>query len=128
MRKFVMLIITLLAVWLASGLPPAVAADYACAPTAPDSLGPFYKPDAPVRSSVGDGYVLTGTVKSAADCSPIPGAALEFWLGNPRGNYVDQHRATVMADGSGAYRCESNRPPGYGYRPPHIHVRVTAVG
>src|SRR3990172_4143851 len=40
-----------------------------CKATEPDMLGPFYKPGAPVRSSVGMGYVLKGTVKSSKNCS-----------------------------------------------------------
>ena len=107
---------------------PLRAADYRCPPTEPDIKGPFYKPDAPLRSSVGKGYVLTGMVKSAADCAPLPKAAIEFWLANPDGDYDDQHRATVISDVSGKYRFESHRPPDYGFRPPHIHLRITAEG
>lgn len=99
-----------------------------CTPTEPDQLGPFYKPGAPVRSSVGKGYVLSGTVRSSRDCSVIPGAMIELWLAGPDGGYGDEHRATVIADGQGAYRFESNEPPPYPGRPPHIHLRVTAKG
>ncbi len=116
------------AFWLAvvSALP--AAADYQCPPTPPDLQGPFYKPDAPLRTSVGKGYVMTGIVKSARDCRAIPGAVLELWLTNPRGEYDDQHRATVIAGPSGDYRFESSRPTDYGFRPPHIHLRISAEG
>jgi len=99
-----------------------------CNPTPADHLGPFYVPDAPVRAKVGQGYVLSGTVRSAADCAAIAGARIEFWLAGPAGDYDDDHRATLFADNSGAYRFESNFPPAYGPRPPHIHVRVSAPG
>jgi catechol 1,2-dioxygenase len=99
-----------------------------CKPTQPDMLGPFYEPGAPVRTSVGSGYVLSGTVLSAEECKPIPKAKIEFWLANPRGDYDDAHRATVLADQRGDYRFESNVPVSYGGRPPHIHVRVRAPG
>lgn len=99
-----------------------------CAPTPADSLGPFYVPDAPVRAKVGEGYVLSGTVRSAVDCAVIAGAKIEFWLTGPSGSYDEDHRATLFADGSGNYRFESNFPPGYGSRPPHIHLRVSAPG
>jgi protocatechuate 3,4-dioxygenase beta subunit len=99
-----------------------------CTPTRADALGPFYVPGAPVRSRVGSGYVLTGTVKSAANCRPIARARIEFWLANPKGEYDAEHRATVRASRSGRYRFESNRPVPYSGRPPHIHVRVTARG
>ncbi len=99
-----------------------------CKPTQPDMLGPFYEPGAPVRTRVGSGYELFGAVLSAEECKPIPNARIEFWLANPRGEYDDAHRATVLADKRGEYRLESNVPVSYGGRPPHIHVRVRAPG
>jgi protocatechuate 3,4-dioxygenase beta subunit len=99
-----------------------------CKPTQPDMLGPFYEPGAPVRTSVGSRYELSGTVLAAEACKPIPNARLEFWLANPRGEYDDAHRATVFAGERGEYRLESNVPVSYGGRPPHIHVRVRASG
>jgi protocatechuate 3,4-dioxygenase beta subunit len=99
-----------------------------CKPTKPDMLGPFYEPSAPVRTSVGSGYVLSGRVLKAEECKPIPNARIEFWLANPRGDYDDAHRATVFAGQRGKYRFERNVPVSYGGRPPHIHVRVRAPG
>jgi protocatechuate 3,4-dioxygenase beta subunit len=99
-----------------------------CSPTQPDMLGPFYEPGAPVRTSVGSGYVLSGAVLAAEECKPIPKARIEFWLANPSGNYDDAHRATMFAGERGEYRFESNVPVSYGGRPPHIHVRVRASG
>jgi protocatechuate 3,4-dioxygenase beta subunit len=97
-----------------------------CRPTPYDELGPFYRPNAPIRSSVGRGYLLEGTVRSAEDCRPLPKTVLEFWLVNEQGQYDDAHRATVIADRQGKYSFESNRPTDYGSRLPHIHIRVTA--
>lgn len=48
--------------------------DFQCPPTPGDMMGPFYKPGAPMSDSVGKGYILQGTVKSAADCSAIKDA------------------------------------------------------
>ena len=98
-----------------------------CRPTAPDALGPFYEPGAPVRSKVGSGYVLTGRVLTRS-CRAIRGARIELWLANPQGEYDDAHRATLFAGRRGGYRFESNKPPSYQSRPPHIHVRVSARG
>src|SRR5438093_7772003 len=72
----------------------------------PDLAG--YKPNAPVRSSVGHGHVLRGVVKSSADCSPFAGVRMEFWLANPADYFDDGHRATVITENSGAYTFESN--------------------
>ena len=75
---------------------------------------------------MGEGYVLTGIVRSSRDCSPIAGARIEFWLTGPHGQYDDDHRATVFSNEQGTYRFQSNHPPGYYGRPPHIHIRVSA--
>lgn len=107
---------------------PAHGKDYACAPTAEDAQGPFYRPGAPLRNSIGSGYLLVGTVKSAADCEPIGGAKIEAWMTGPDGRYDERWRATLMAAENGDYYLESHVPGAYGSRPPHIHLLVTAPG
>lgn len=111
-----------------TGLPGWAAYAATCAPTEEDALGPFYKPNAPVRSSVGKGYVLQGGVRSSKDCAAVPGAMIEHWLAGPDGGYDDARRATIIAEASGAYRFEISLPPPYYGRPPHIHLRVSAKG
>jgi protocatechuate 3,4-dioxygenase beta subunit len=106
-------------------LGAAISASEECKPTPQDSLGPFYKAGAPVRTGVGKGYVLSGITKSSKDCSALDGARIEFWLAGPDGKYSDEYRATVFSDRSGAYRFESHFPPPYSGRPSHIHIRVT---
>lgn len=108
--------------------PTPTAAPTRCEPTAEDQLGPFYVPNAPIRASVGSGYVLSGTVRAVPDCPPIANARIELWLANPQGEYDDARRATVVAGAGGEYRFESHVPVPYGGRPPHIHVRVSAAG
>lgn len=124
------LIHCLVGVFLCSALVSGVssAEKPKCKPTPPDSLGPFYEPNAPLRTSVGEGYVLTGEVKATPDCSPVPGARIELWLAGPDGKYDDQHRATIFSGQTGEYRFASNVPPKYTNRPPHIHIRVSAEG
>ena len=99
-----------------------------CEPTRTDYLGPFYKPDAPVRAAVGKGYILAGNIMSSTNCAPVSNARIEFWLANAAGSYDDAHRATIFSKGGGEYRFESNFPPGYYGRPPHIHIRISAEG
>jgi protocatechuate 3,4-dioxygenase beta subunit len=100
-----------------------------CPPTNPDSLGPFYTPNAPVRSILGNGYVLEGTVRSSVDCRSIPEARIEVWQAGPDGKYTDAYRATLTSDPQGQYRLQTERPPRYSsWRPPHIHIQVTAPG
>lgn len=99
-----------------------------CRPTAHDEMGPFYRPNPPLRASVGKGYLLEGTVRSVKACRPLPGAILEFWLANPQGDYDEAHRAKVSTDRRGRYSFESNRPTDYIGRLPHIHIKVSAPG
>ena len=104
------------------------SASAACSPTPPDEIGPFYQPNAPVRSKIGSGYILSGTVRSSADCRPISGARIEIWQVGPGGKYDDAHRATIFADRKGRYRLETDFPPPYLRRPSHIHILVDARG
>jgi protocatechuate 3,4-dioxygenase beta subunit len=99
-----------------------------CSPTRPDMLGPFYKPDAPVRSRTGDGLVVTGIVRSAATCAPLPGARIEWWSADTGGEYRDSLRATQTTGADGRYRYETVFPGLYPGRPPHLHVRLSAPG
>jgi protocatechuate 3,4-dioxygenase beta subunit len=120
----VCLVLLLLCPPLHAADPPAPAS---CTPTPPDALGPFYTPDAPLRAKVGEGYLLQGMVRSAANCQPLAGAMVEFWLTGPDGEYGDAYRARVVAE-TGHYTFESNRPLAYAGRPAHIHIRVSAAG
>jgi protocatechuate 3,4-dioxygenase beta subunit len=122
MRHFLTLLACLLLI------SPALADRYACPPTPEDEMGPFYRPGAPVRSSIGQGYVTYGAVRSASDCSPIAEARIEFWMTNNEGRYDQDRRATFFSGEQGAYRFESNVPALYTGRPPHIHIRVSAAG
>ena len=99
-----------------------------CAPTPWDEIGPFYRPNAPVRGSIGRGYLLSGTVRSSADCSPIPNASVQVWQTGPSGKYDDAHRATIISDRQGRYRLETDFPGGYAQRPSHIHILVDVRG
>jgi protocatechuate 3,4-dioxygenase beta subunit len=99
-----------------------------CAPNREYPLGDEYRPDAPERARVGSGYVLSGTVRAATGCGPIPGARVELWLASLQGVYDDTSRATVVADAAGGYRFESHVPVPYSGAQPHIHIRATAPG
>lgn len=107
---------------------PVSVASAACAPTRPDALGPFYKPNAPQRDTTGQGLSLVGTVRAAPACTPLATAQLEWWAANAQGEYDMAHRATQQVESTGQYRYTTDVPGVYPGRPPHLHVRVTAPG
>jgi protocatechuate 3,4-dioxygenase beta subunit len=119
---------TLMVLSLSVNETKATPAQFRCAPTAADEMGPFYAPDAPLRNRVGEGYLLIGKVKSATDCSPVPGARIEVWMTGPQGRYGKAWRATLFSADNGAYYFVSHTPPRYGLGRPHIHLKVTAKG
>jgi hypothetical protein len=84
-------------------LDPAFAATPGCAPTRPDSLGPFYEPNAPERDSTRQGLSISGIVRSAKDCHALGGARIEGWSANAHGDYDATHRATQQANSDGHY-------------------------
>jgi len=125
-RIAVVLIVVVMAVL--DGMAFPAAATWKCPPTPPDEIGPFYRPNAPQRSKIGSGYVLKGTVLSAATCRPIPGARIEFWQVGPDGQYGDAYRATIFTDSRGGYALTTSLPPPYARRPSHIHILVDMRG
>ena len=121
----------------------------ACAPTARDSLGPFYVSGTPIVESLnrfgkpGEPMRIMGEVRSSkAPYPPLAGAQIEIWQVDGRGKYypdgdgnysdyderdVDM-RGTVVAGDEGRFTVLSLFPDDYGFRPPHVHYRVTAPG
>ena len=108
---------------------PAVASGgMGCPSTPADAEGPFYKANAPIRESTGRGLTISGKVKSAGSCAPIPAARVEWWQANPQGRYDDEHRGALLTASDGTYHFETDFPPAYYGRPPHIHLKVFASG
>jgi hypothetical protein len=116
----------LIMILLLTSYQPALAAT--CSPTPWDEIGPFYRPSAPERTSIGKGYLLSGTVRSAGDCRPLYNVRIELWQAGPDGTYDDAHRTTLFSDHADRYRLETSVPPPYGHRPSHIHILVDAKG
>ena len=101
--------------------PPAAAGACAAGYEEPDTLSPSYRPGAPVREVVGQGHVLTGTVRSSRDCAPVAGARVELWPEIAGKGHPDDQRATVLTGPDGRYRFQSDPPE-------HIHMLVSADG
>jgi protocatechuate 3,4-dioxygenase beta subunit len=98
--------------------------------------GPYYKLGSPHRASLiepgiaGTPLLLTGRVLNERG-TPIPGAVLDFWQSDDRGNYDmvgNLLRGHVFTDASGGYSLETIVPACYEPRQArHIHVKVQAV-
>ena len=104
------------------------------APTPPQTEGPFFKPRSPRRASLlepgvaGTRIVVAGSVLST-DCRPIPGALVDFWQADDRGEYDNagfRLRGHQFTDELGRYRLETIVPGLYPGRTRHFHVRVQA--
>jgi protocatechuate 3,4-dioxygenase beta subunit len=99
----------------------------ACKPTVSDGFGPWAQAAraAPRRSVFGSGFTLSGKVLRAGDCKPVKGAVVEVWQETPGLGYVRRGRASVVTDGTGAFRFVGPVPRGEGGGlRGHIHIRV----
>ena len=124
----------------AAGLVSGARAATACggdgAVTPPQTEGPYFKPNSPVRASLiepgmpGTRLVVEGSVLTA-DCKPVPRALLDFWQADAGGRYDNDGqrlRGHQLADEAGRYRLETVVPAQYPGRTRHIHVKVQAPG
>ena len=115
-------------------LPATPACDDGDDPTPPQTAGPFYTPNTPLRTSLlapglgGTRLLLAGQVLST-QCLPIAGALLDFWHTDAAGNYDNEgytFRGHQFADDAGRFSLETIVPGIYPGRTRHIHVRVQA--
>jgi len=108
--------------------------------TTNDILGPFYRPDAPLRSDLtyegikGSIIQLEGIVYQDDCTTPAHNALVEIWHCSADGEYDNKskafkHRASFLTDENGRYSFLTIIPGKYLngqlYRPSHIHYRVT---
>jgi hypothetical protein len=92
-----------------------------CQPTESNPGGTNnYIPDAPERASLGEGFVITGTVRAALGCRPLRDVRIQVWLATETGGEQD-NRASVRTDENGVYRIET-APTVAQFGEPNIHV------
>jgi protocatechuate 3,4-dioxygenase beta subunit len=108
-------------------------------PTPPNTLGPFYKRLAPMKSVLrepgdrGMPLSLTGQVFNTRG-EVVPDATIEIWQTNNQGYYdLDgyRYRGKLQVDRSGAYSFESVIPGHYPDKSricQHVHYVVAAPG
>ncbi len=112
-------------------------------PTASDILGPFYRPNAPFRKNLnpasfyGRALNLSGTIRKDGK-SPVSGCLVEIWQCESNGFYDNlseeyRYRASQRTGRNGQYGFTTVMPvpeptdeTRQVYRPPHIHLRISA--
>ena len=111
--------------------------------TTSDILGPYYRPNSPVRNNLrikgdtAEPVELSGYIKHN-DCStPYKNAKVELWHCDVKGVYDNQseefrYRGTTFTDDKGFYSFQSTFPVAYAgegfIRPAHFHLMITAEG
>ena len=112
--------------------------------TTTDILGPFYRPDAPVRSDMrikntaGQLVVLSGQIKHKDCKTPLKNACVELWHCDGNGVYDNEspdfkYRAKNYCDDNGNYSFSTIIPVPYDVgngtiRPAHFHMMISANG
>ncbi len=108
-------------------------------PTEDNIEGPYYRKDAPFRSTLADGLkgeklVVSGHVLSP-DGSPLGEAVVDVWHASAEGEYDNKSsnfwfRGRVRADKNGLYTYTTVMPGQYDLgeakRPAHVHYKVSA--
>lgn len=112
--------------------------------TTTDILGPFYRPNSPVRNNLvveglpGDLVELSGVVRHKDCTTPYKKAKVELWhcsaeevYDNDSQDYL--YRGTTYCDENGRYSFKTQMPVPYDVgdgtiRPAHFHLMVTAPG
>ncbi len=112
--------------------------------TTTDILGPFYRPDAPLRTDLripnaaGQKIVLAGQVFHKDCKTPLKNACVEVWHCDGAGVYDNEspdfkYRAKTYCDDKGKYSFKTIMPVPYdtgdgSIRPAHYHMMITAEG
>jgi protocatechuate 3,4-dioxygenase beta subunit len=105
-------------------------------PTIPETAGPYFKPQSPLRSNlrepgiVGRAVELSGRVLTRA-CRPLAGALVDLWHANDRGEYDNKGfrlRGHLFTDSEGRYAFHTILPGLYPGRTRHYHVKVQPAG
>ncbi|MGI9543865.1 MAG: catechol 1,2-dioxygenase [Cyclobacteriaceae bacterium] len=112
--------------------------------TTTDILGPFYRPNSPVRDNLvikgapGDLVELSGVVRHKDCQTPYKEAKVELWHCSAEEIYDNDsekflYRGTTYCDENGKYKFTSQMPVPYDVgdgtiRPAHFHIMVSAPG
>jgi protocatechuate 3,4-dioxygenase beta subunit len=112
--------------------------------TTSDILGPFYRPNSPLRNNLiikgepGTPVELSGIIKHDDCTTPYKKAKVELWHCSSLGVYDNsteeyRYRGTTFTDDNGNYSFNTILPVPYKagadyWRPAHFHLMITAEG
>jgi len=114
-----------------------------CPATQNDVEGPYYLPNAPFRAEIstpdepGMHISIKGSVMETDCTTPLKDALIEVWQTDAGGKYYYREegyrlRGRMKSDKKGSYEFHSIKPGRYrigsGYRPAHIHIKVSHPG
>lgn len=115
-------------------------------PTTTDILGPFYRPNAPIRTNInppdytGPIFHLSGTVYKEDGKTPFANSLVEIWQCDEDKVYDNttddfRYRGSQRVGKNGKYSFTTVHPIPYPidaagtlYRPAHIHMRISGDG
>ena len=144
-RRFLLSASTLAAGYGLAGADAALTQELAPTPACHDgdepttvrqSEGPFFKPSSPERGDLreagagGRRIKLSGFVLTRR-CRPLPGAVVDLWHADERGEYDSagfRYRGHVITGADGAFHFHTIMPAVYSGRTRHYHVKVQAPG
>tara|TARA_R110001606_G_scaffold118170_8_gene248461 strand:- start:902 stop:1798 length:897 start_codon:yes stop_codon:yes gene_type:complete len=112
--------------------------------TTTDILGPFYRPNSPLRNNLsiigelGEPIELVGTINHNDCRTPYTNAKIELWHCDGKGVYDNispdyRYRGTAYSDLNGNYAFKTVLPVPYDigdgtFRPAHFHLMISAAG
>lgn len=112
--------------------------------TTTDILGPFYRPNAPLRVNInpvsykGPRFHLSGTIYKADGETVFPDCLVEVWQCDEHKIYDNttddfRYRGSQRVGKNGKYHFITTHPVAYPigdsvYRPAHIHMRISGEG
>ena len=121
-----------------------------CNATETNIRGPFYRPNAPWKTSLagshepGETLIISGRVFGADTCKPLKGAVVDVWQANAAGHYDNDDashppdpkkfilRGQMKTDKKGRYKFRTILPGNYQdeelWRARHIHYIISVPG
>jgi protocatechuate 3,4-dioxygenase beta subunit len=117
-------------------LPPTPSCGDPHEPTVPQTAGPYYAPDAPLKRDLradvvrGKPMTLAGFVLDG-DCRPVPGAMVEIWHADEDGRYDNAGfnlRGHQFTDEAGRWGFTTIVTSHYSFRTAHYHFCVQRPG